>query len=244
MEYSNEELELMNSSVEKLSKFLIEFNIDPSIRLINTFSYVCKQSLIEARNYITNRIKLVGGNSDLASQKVRSKEFEDLYQRFRMFRLSGKKINKRLKVYFGSPGTGKTTEAMKEAKGKCIVCNSSMLPVDLMEDFKLADGKGNLTSSSLRYVMENGEKIVLDEIGTLSVDCLRFLQGLTDGKEYFDYKGETIKIKEGFQILGTMNLYVNSTIYPLTDALVDRCTFDGLKEFRLPTKKLVEYAFE
>ena len=58
-----------------------------------------------------------------------------------------------------------------------------------------------------------------------------------------NYKGETIKIKEGFQVIATLNLFVNGSINPLPEAIVDRATYDGLKEFKLPSKLLVEYAF-
>lgn len=239
--YKSDELEFMEDAVNKYTKFIMDFDMEASIRNINCFAYACKRGASEAKNYVINRVKLTGGNSDFASKKVQSQEFRDIVNRFRVFELNGKVINKRLKIYFGAPGSGKTTEALKEANNNCIICNSSMLPCDLIEDFKLSDGKGNLAPSPLRYAMENGLKVVLDEIGTLSLDCLRFLQGITDNKQSFNYKGDIIEIKDGFEIIGTMNLFINGVSYPLTDALVDRCEFDGLKEFHLSSKKLIEY---
>ena len=46
-----------------------------------------------------------------------------------------KKLRYDLKIYYGSAGTGKTTKAQKETAGRCMICNNSMLPADLMEDF-------------------------------------------------------------------------------------------------------------
>ena len=240
--YSNDELEFLEDAVGKYTSFIMDFDMEPSARNINCFAYACKSGFNEAKKYLINRIKIVGGNSDLANRKVMSTEFKDIVNRFRVVELNGNLINKRLKIYFGAPGSGKTTEALKEANNNCIICNSSMLPCDLIEDFKLKDGKGNLAPSPLRYAMENGLKVVLDEIGTLSIDCLRFLQGITDNKKSFNYKGDVIVIKDGFEIIGTMNLFVNGTMYPLTDALVDRCEYNGLKEFHLSSKILVEYS--
>ena len=242
MEYKEVELEFMKDTIDKYIRFSKDLDFEPSIRNINCFANICKEGYNKACEYFISRIKIIDGNYELAMEKVKSAEFKDLFQRFKTFRID-KIINKRLNVYFGIPGTGKTTKALSEANNNCILCNSSMLPSDLIEDFKLKDGKGNLIASPLRHAMENGEVICLDEIGTLQIDCLRMLQGITDNKESFKYKDEEIKIKEGFKIVSTMNLFVNGNIYPLTEALADRVCFDGLKEFVLSPKQLLELAF-
>lgn len=241
--YSFDELEFMEETITQYIDFCGDLEFDPSIRNINCFTYACNKSLGCAKDYFVNRLKIVGGEWELALDKVKSQEFAQLVDRFSRFRMSGNVINERLKVYFGIPGGGKTTKALKEANNNCILCNSSMLPSDLIEDFKLKDGKGNLIPSPLRHAIEYGEKIVLDEIGTLTLDCLRLLQGLTDNKEYFKYKDEIIRVNNGFQIIGTMNLFVNGTAYPLTEALGDRICWDGLQEFKLTPKKLIELSF-
>lgn len=241
--YTRDELEFMQETIEQYVDFCGDLEFDPSIRNINCFTYACNKSLNCAKDYFVNRLKIVGGEWELALDKVKSQEFAQLVDRFAHFRMSGNVINERLKVYFGIPGGGKTTKALKEANNNCILCNSSMLPSDLIEDFKLKDGKGNLIPSPLRHAIEYGEKIVLDEIGTLTLDCLRLLQGLTDNKEYFKYKDEVIRVNNGFQIIGTMNLFVNGTAYPLTEALGDRICWDGLEEFKLTPKKLIELSF-
>lgn len=241
--YTKDELEFMQEVIDDYIDFSKDLEFEPSIRNINCFAYACKKSLEFAKNYYVNRLKIVGGEWELAQEKVKSDEFDLLVEKFEVIRLSGNVINERLKIYFGIPGGGKTTQALKEANNNCILCNSSMLPSDLIEDFKLTDGKGNLIPSPLRHAMENGEKIVLDEIGTLTLDCLRLLQGLTDNKESFKYKDEEITIKKGFQIIGTMNLFINGTSYPLTEALGDRICYDGLEEFKLTSKKILDMAF-
>lgn len=243
IDYTKDELEFMQETIDEYIEFSKDLEFEPSIRNINCFTYACQKSLKFAQDYYVNRLKIVGGEWELANEKVKSDEFALLVEKFALIRMSGNVINERLKIYFGIPGGGKTTQALKEASNNCILCNSSMLPSDLIEDFKLKDGKGNLIPSPLRHAIEYGEKIVLDEIGTLTLDCLRMLQGLTDNKQYFKYKDEIIRINEGFQIIGTMNLFVNGTSYPLTEALGDRICWDGLQEFKLTSKKILDLAY-
>ena len=148
-----------------------------------------------------------------------------------------KKINNRFELFYGSQGTGKTTYAMEQSNNNVMVCHSAMLPSDLMEDFKFIDGKPNFKPSALQNAMINGEKIVLDEINLLPFESLRFLQSILDGKKQFIYKGNTLEIKDGFKIIGTMNLSVNGTIYALPEPLVDRC--ENIKKYNLTAEQLL-----
>ena len=147
------------------------------------------------------------------------------------------KINTRFKLYYGSAGTGKTTAAMKEADGNCMVCHSAMLPSDLMEDFKFEEGKAAFQPSSLYKAITEGKKIVLDEINLLPFESLRFLQSILDGKKEFNYKGINVRIKDGFQIIGTMNLNVNGSVYSLPEPLVDRA--EQIKKYTLTADNLL-----
>lgn len=112
-----------------------------------------------------------------------------------------------------------------------------MLPSDLMEDFAFDDGKATFKPSQLYKAMTEGKTIVLDEINLLPFESLRFLQSILDGKQSFVYKGQTVQIKDGFQIIGTMNLQVNGMVYALPEPLVDRAS--ELKEFKLSAADLV-----
>ena len=148
-----------------------------------------------------------------------------------------KQINSRFKLYFGSAGTGKTTKAMQEANNNVIVCHSAMLPSDLMEDFKFHNGQPQFVESALYKAMTQGTKIVLDEINLLPFESLRFLQTILDNKSEIQYKGQTIKIKDGFQIIGTMNLIVNGSVFSMPEPLIDRAC--ELREFKLIPDDLI-----
>jgi MoxR-like ATPase len=76
----------------------------------------------------------------------------------------------------------------------------------------------------------------------LPFDSLRFLQGIVDGKPSFEYKGQTVNIKDGFQIIGTMNLVVNGTTYSLPEPLVDRC--EETKKFNLTENDLFKVLYK
>ena len=85
--------------------------------------------------------------------------------------------------------------------------------------------------------MENGDSIMLDEVNMLPFESLRFLQGITDGKESIDFKGHTINIHPNFRIYATMNLNVNGECIPLPSPLVDRA-YD-IVEFKLTADDLL-----
>jgi len=226
----------LERGLDSLMSFFTEFQYQPNFRFVNTLARKLVKSEAAAKTYITDYFKLT--DSPYVHEivaKMKSDEFKNI-----LFDIKGttptKEVNKRLKVYYGPQGTGKTTAAQAETGGKLIVCNSSMLPSDLMEDFKFEDGKAAFKPSVLWTCMENGEQITLDEINLLPFDSLRFLQGILDGKSEFTYKNKEVHIKDGFKVVGTMNLSVNGITYGLPEPLVDRC--EDMREFKLTAKDL------
>ena len=233
------DVETVKNAIDKSIKFFSEFDFEPNFRFLNTMSRVGSGNNKAAKDYIMNYFKLIDSPyiNDIA-EKMKSVEFEEILNVIcNKNNTTQKTINKRFDLYYGSQGTGKTTEAMKLANGKAIVCHSAMLPSDLMEDFGFDDGKATFHPSALCKAMENGEPIVLDEINLLPFESLRFLQGILDGKQSIIFKGHEIKIADGFKIIGTMNLSVNGMTYALPSPIVDRCSV--IKEFKLTASQLV-----
>lgn len=214
-----------NSIFSNLLNFFNDFNFTPSFRFINT--------LVNLKNeaYIGNYFALM--NSPYAEDvraKVASIEFQELEKKlFNM--VPTKKINNRFSIYFGTQGTGKTTRALEETDNCCVICNSSMSPAEIMEDFVFDEGKPTFQWSEFARAMMEGRPITLDEINLLPFETLRFLQGLLDNKPSFMYKGREVRIKEGFRIIGTMNLVVNGCTFGLPEPLVDRCS--EIREFKM-----------
>lgn len=231
------EEELLERGLGNLLDFFKEFEFTPSFRFVNTLSrFISKGDNDTACAYILNYFSLMDSSyrNDI-QHKMTSKEFKGVLKDIGAVAPTHT-VNNRFKLYYGTQGTGKTTIAMKETDNRCIVCNSSMLPSDLMEDFVFVDGKATFKPSSLWRCMEEGKPIVLDEINLLPFDSLRFLQGVLDGKTEFEYKGQTVHVNEGFQIIGTMNLTVNGMTYGLPEPLIDRCS--EIKEFKLTASML------
>jgi len=230
--------EEMTLALEKLINFFKEFEFEPNFRFVNTLSFKAKESKTDALDYIRNYFALVDNSYKAEiNAKIKSPEFKEILTKFAQYSNPASHINQRFAVYFGSAGTGKTTLAMQESDNRCIVCNASMLPSDLMEDFVFESGKPTFQKSALWNCMEKGQSIVLDEINLLPFDSLRFLQGILDGKKEFDYKGHKVEIADGFKVIGTMNLSIGGMIYGLPEPLIDRCA--DMRQFSLTASQLL-----
>ena len=228
---------LVQTTIQNIIDFFSEFEFEPNFRFINSFAYACNSSATDAKSYVANYFELTDSpyvNSIV--EKMKSVEFETITNDLANI-VPTHKVNNRFKLYYGSQGTGKTTQALKETMGNCMVCHSAMLPSDLMEDFKFDNGQATFIPSALQIAMTEGKAIVLDEINLLPFESLRFLQSILDGKQQFEYKGKTIVIKDGFKIIGTMNLHVNGCTYALPEPLVDRA--ETLKKFNLTAEHLI-----
>lgn len=218
----------LKRALNNMINFFKEFNFAPSFRFVNTLA---RKGVDEAKQYVLDYFYLMDSPyAEEVSHKIDSPEFNGILGDF-FVREVTQAVNKRFKVYYGAQGTGKTTQALEETANRCIVCNASMMPADLMEDFIFDDGKAVFHPSALAKAMEAGEPITLDEINLLPFDSLRFLQGIFDGKSEFLYKGNTIHIADGFKVIGTMNLAINGAVYGLPAPLVDRC--EDIENFEL-----------
>lgn len=234
-EISSEKQQLAKDTAQKLINFFTEFEFEPNFRFINTLSKAA-QYLQTAIEYVTNYFALTNNPHKYnVSEKLKSTEFMLIVANLQSLETTTT-INTRFELFYGSQGTGKTTQAVK-LSDSVMVCHSAMLPQDLMEDFQFIDGKAHFTPSSLQKAMVEGKTITLDEINLLPFESLRFLQSILDNKSEFEYKGKLVKISEGFKIIGTMNLIVNGAIYALPEPLIDRAA--NLKEYKLTADSLM-----
>lgn len=262
--------------ISNIYDFLIEFDFSgiSSARFYNTLFLTS-----DKRRYIINYFKLIGNpNANIIEEKLYSKEFKDILSRIKQIKPGIPPVNKRLILYFGNQGTGKTTKAIQEfPNAKIMNCNSNIEPNDLLEFFDFEDakkqlidlgynveeeldksqydesrkinilnllmhagGKPKYTPTPLYNAMINGEPVILDEINLLTYDSLRSLQALLDNKESFTFKDKEIIVKEGFMVIGTMNLEVNGQIESLPSPLVDRAK--EIIEFKPNIEQLTEYS--
>ena len=218
--------------VERIIKFFSEFNFSPSFRFVNTLLY-SENPIAYTINYFMVQDHMYA--NDIA-EKVKSPEFTEICRGIKSCGAKPKVINNRFELFFGAPGAGKTVKGY-ELTDTQMVCSSDMLPTDLMQNFAFSDGKAEFQKSDLWLAMEQGKKILLDEINMLPFESLRFIQGITDGKPSVSFKGFKINIHPDFKIYGTMNLNVNGQTIPIPEPLVDRAS--NLVEFKLTAEDLV-----
>ena len=219
---------------QRLIDFFSEFQVPLSIRFVDTF---IRQN--NRASYVTSYFKLY--NSPWINEivdKVKSLEFESIVNLAKEIypTMKPNQVNNHFKVYFGPAGTGKTTKACSEAT-VCIPCSSDMDCRELLKVFSFEDGKATFKKSDFWLAIEQGKTVVLDEVNLLNRQVLQFLQALTDGKEYVDFEGTRIKIHPNFMAIGTMNLFINGMVLPLSEPLVDRCS--EIKEFKLSANDIV-----
>lgn len=225
--------------VKKITNFFSEFDFVPQARFINTMANL--QTASECKSYVLNYFTLNNnGNINNIKEKCKSMEFQEIAAS--IVNTTSRKINNRLIVYFGEPGSGKTTKAVSKYKdAEVVVCHSGITPDELFRGFDFNNGKPTFVPCPLKEAMIKGKPVILDEINLLTLDCLRTLQIITDNKDSVVINGETINIAPGFMIIGTMNLVVNDITFPLPSPLVDRAM--EIEEMSLTNQKLVDFAF-
>lgn len=111
----------------------------------------------------------------------------------------------------GPSGIGKTflvEQVCAELKRECIRVNFSIETdqTDLIGGPTLVDGNITYSEGPVITCLRNGYVLLLDEIDRGNQQNLLILNGILEGKGYFNPKtGEFIKAKEGFNVITTAN---------------------------------------
>ena len=215
---------LINEFGEKISQFFSEFDYEPSNRFLDNLLYLSKTTYKACKDYIKSYFEL--SDSPFVNEikeKIKSHEFNAILDILSKIDSNKEQINKRFELYYGPAGMGKTYKAEHDyPNAPKIICRSDMSGEDLFQSFEFIDGKPHYKNSELVNAMISGGVVILDEISLLPTECLTTLQGLLDNSNKFSFKGVEYEIKDGFKIIGTMNLIVNGQIRLLPEPLVDR----------------------
>lgn len=238
---NNQELKSESSSrddkiklAESLMNFLREFNIPLSIRLFNTLTVID-----EPTPYLISYARLTGRDYEELAEKTNSYEYKVIEAALKNTEAS-KVINKRFKIFYGPQGSGKTYTAMQETTLPPLVMNENITPNELFQDFTFEDGKPVFKGSIARKAMEDGKLLILDEFNLTSPATMNYLQGFIDGKDVVTIGQDTVKIKEGFGIIATMNDIILGYENHLPEPIVDRAS--ELIHFEPSPENLVDYA--
>lgn len=214
------------------ANFISEWGWIPSRRMLNTLARM--RTVTEAEEYINAYAKLiVSEDANSVREKLRSHEGREVLRAL-VSCTPHNRINRRLRIYFGYAGTGKTTAALEEARAifpdaERFICRDDMTADEVFRGFTLVDGVANLADNAITRAMAAGTPVVMDEINLLPRGCLTALQTVTDGTPDALINGHTVRVQEGFCVYATMNHVVNGQPYALPEPLCDRA--EVLREF-------------
>lgn len=217
--------------IEELQNTMLQFDTSVSPRMVSTMLH---HSNPEA--YLYGYLKLTGRECDDFMKKTQSQEWRRMMNKLKS--ANPKRINKRLAIYFGPAGGGKTTAALRGA-GKKIGMHKDMTAKELMFDFTFENGDAQFSKSVFAQAMENGEPIVCDELNLASNTLLQFMQSVLDNSKSIFMDGQELVIKEGFKVIGTMNDIVSGVDRILPEPIVDRAM--DIRYFELTPSKIYDY---
>ena len=217
--------------IGELQNTMLQFDTSVSPRMVSTMLH---HSNPEA--YLYGYLKLTGRECDDFMKKTQSQEWRRMMNKLKS--ANPKRINKRLAIYFGPAGGGKTTAALREA-GKKIGMHKDMTAKELMFDFTFENGDAQFSKSVFAQAMENGEPIVCDELNLASNTLLQFMQSVLDNSKSIFMDGQELVIKEGFKVIGTMNDIVSGVDRILPEPIVDRAM--DIRYFELTPSKIYDY---
>ena len=130
----------------------------------------------------------------------------------------------------GKPGTGKTYHAVHSA----LRPNQKVYVITMTEETPAAELRGHYVPKGGDFVWQHGPgvmawlegaRLVINEIDRSSEDVLSLMYALLDDPDFAELtlpNGETVRPKEGFQVVATMNGLPED----LPDALQDRLPVD------------------
>ena len=223
--------EELKVAFQKAWDFFSEFNFHPKDRMLDTLSH-CK-TYEKAKMYVRSYFALCNHpERNGVAEKIKSDEFRSVWKAIRKFECPDW-VNKRLEIFWGEPSGGKSTAARERyPNAKRFKVGPSMTDDELIQVFDFTDetGKPHFYDSVLVEAMKNGEPIIIDEINHLKYETLVGMQDFLDNTDKFvTSRKEEVTIKDGFKIIGTMNLDIDGAVFSLPEAIVDRCY--NLEEF-------------
>lgn len=221
-ERTPEMMAFVNQTANDLRNFCKDFALEIDPREINHMAHCADQA--EMATYLCNITELLGMDSALvetAKNKCESPEFANIVQNIQSIEHPKAEINKRLTIMYGEAGTGKTTKAVALfPNAKRLVASATDSPDDLFTTYNPTTNSYEKTE--LAKAMEEGTAIIIDEANFWNDETWGRLQGVLDNTICVYDRGQRIDIKDGFEMILTMNLETNFGKRPLRSPIVSR----------------------
>ena len=172
----------------------------------------------EFKNQLINYYLVVKAPNDLIEilkNKLKCEEAKQIYydlQDFKaktklMFNLKPVQTNKRLTIFIGGAGTGKTTKANALfPNAEHLTAKSDIAPSELFT--KINPVKMCYELTSLGKAITQGKTCIIDEFADFNKATSEVIKSITDNSKivYDSNSNQYLEIKAGFQIVATMNL--------------------------------------
>lgn len=153
---------------------------------------------------------------------------ERLWDLFRVALTAGRNV-----LAYGPPGTGKTTTAyyygLGNRKALRHQCKPGETVYDVLGDMALIDGSTVFRKGTFAIAVENGYRLVIDEVDRASEDVLAMLYSVGDGKPFSLSDGTEIVPHAETQVAMTTNLNPWE-LYPPDSGIRDRFPFIQIPE--------------
>ena len=236
---TKEEIKKRNNLADQLNNFGGDWGFYIDDRIKDSLKYQPTKEL--RQQFLIYASELSGLDESLiqvCKDKLNSAEFEQISNDLDSIKSVNTRINKRLVIYYGEAGSGKTYQAIQKYGGKNFaVASATEKPSELFTTFNPTTNSYEKTL--LSQCMENGETYIYDEGNLASRYIWERLQGVLDNTTEIVDRGIRIHIKEGFKLVTTMNLKTNLGKFPLPTPIISRA--EEIKKFEPIKSNLADH---
>lgn len=173
---------------DRLREFFSEFGFTPHPRFINTMAHADKEKMAD---YAANYFAITGHpKAKEIAVKTKTAEFAAICSQLAGFPVKCR-INRRLEIYYGYPGTGKSWTAMHRYPNAQTVAYST---------------NAEYLWITIRDAIAGDYPLLLDCFNHLPAKSFGIIKEVLEADEKITIGGETLEIGDGFRIIGEITL--------------------------------------
>jgi hypothetical protein len=174
-----------------------------------------------------NKIDIENVKEEIEKRNAWKNEVDEFFDMFR-----NRRVRNRLFLVVGETGVGKTFLIEKNCPNAVkYACSKSLDSYSLCWYLADKDGSGlKPYPTPFQERLRNGGEVFLDEMNTLPLETMMFIQGITDEKKSVVIGDEEVVIHKDFRIIGALNPPSETDERdPIGDALLSRAIGIGLE---------------